>query len=103
MPDTPPPPTVDPTALTEVADSVFVIGDRRVPLVPNVGIVLGSDAALIVDTGMGPANGARGARGCAQTRGRETAHPDAHPLPPGARLRAQAFTGQATILYNRPA
>ena len=28
------------------------------PLVPNIGIVLGRDAALVVDTGMGPANGA---------------------------------------------
>ena len=71
MPDTPPPPTVDPTALTEVADSVFVIGDRRVPLVPNVGIVLGSDAALIVDTGMGPANGARCSRLRANSRARD--------------------------------
>ena len=34
-----------------------VVPDRRVNLVPNVGIVLGDDAVLVVDTGMGPANG----------------------------------------------
>src|SRR5690606_8654807 len=58
MTDTvPPPPKVDPGELIEIAPGVHVIGDRRVPLVPNIGIVLGSDAALVVDTGVGPENG----------------------------------------------
>jgi glyoxylase-like metal-dependent hydrolase (beta-lactamase superfamily II) len=43
----------------EVAPGVYVVPDGRVPLVPNVGIVLGDDAALVVDTAMGPRNGAR--------------------------------------------
>ena len=55
----PPPPDVDPAGLLEIASGVFVIPDRRVPLVPNIGIVLGEEAALVVDTGMGPANGQR--------------------------------------------
>ena len=42
---------------TEIAPGVFVFPDRRVNLVPNVGVVLGDDAALVVDTGMGPASG----------------------------------------------
>ncbi|MFD1050146.1 hypothetical protein ACFQ1S_33800, partial [Kibdelosporangium lantanae] len=42
----------------EVADGVHVILDNRTPLVPNVGIILGDDAALVVDTGLGPRNGA---------------------------------------------
>ena len=54
-----PRPIVDPSAIKEIAPGVFVICDRRVPLVPNIGIILGSNAALVVDTGMGPANGRR--------------------------------------------
>ena len=38
----------------EVTDGVFVLSDRRVPLVPNVGIVLGDRAALVIVTGIGP-------------------------------------------------
>ena len=68
--DAPPPPNVDPTALSEIASGVWVIADRRVPLVPNIGIVVGQSAALVVDTGMGPANGAKvlaAASSCAPT------------------------------------
>jgi glyoxylase-like metal-dependent hydrolase (beta-lactamase superfamily II) len=43
----------------EIAPGVYVVPDGRVPLVPNVGIVLGDDAALVVDTAMGPRNGGR--------------------------------------------
>ena len=55
----PPPAPVVNASPVEIADGVYVIPDGRVPLVPNVGIVLGSERALVVDTAMGPANGAR--------------------------------------------
>src|SRR6266849_1630201 len=42
----------------EVSDGVFVIPDNRVPIVPNVGLVVGDRAALIIDTGLGLRNGA---------------------------------------------
>lgn len=56
---TPPPPVVADTPPVAVADNVYVVPDARVPLVPNVGIVLGEAEALVVDTGMGPRNGLR--------------------------------------------
>jgi glyoxylase-like metal-dependent hydrolase (beta-lactamase superfamily II) len=40
----------------KVADGVYVIPDRRVNLVPNIGIIIGDDGIMVVDTGMGPAN-----------------------------------------------
>jgi glyoxylase-like metal-dependent hydrolase (beta-lactamase superfamily II) len=43
----------------EVARGVYVIPDGRVPLVPNIGVVLGDERALVVDTGMGPESGGR--------------------------------------------
>lgn len=54
-----PPPVISDAAPQEVAPNVYVIPDGRVPLVPNVGIVVGEREALVVDTGLGPANGRR--------------------------------------------
>jgi len=42
---------------TEIAAGVFVIPDHGVELVPNVGVIVGDRAALVVDSGLGPRNG----------------------------------------------
>jgi len=57
--ESPPPPVISDAEPQEVARNVYVIPDGRVPLVPNVGIVVGEREALVIDTGMGPANGRR--------------------------------------------
>lgn len=51
-----PEPVVELSDVRELAADLVVIGDRRVPLVPNIGVIGGRDAVLVVDTGMGPAN-----------------------------------------------
>ncbi|MFS8099689.1 MBL fold metallo-hydrolase [Lentzea alba] len=51
-----PDPVVDVSGAVEVAADVLVIPNRDVGLVPNVGVVLGRDAVLVVDTGLGVAN-----------------------------------------------
>jgi glyoxylase-like metal-dependent hydrolase (beta-lactamase superfamily II) len=48
---------IKPEARTKVAEHVQVILDQDHPFVPNVGIVIGSKATLIVDTGLGDRNG----------------------------------------------
>jgi glyoxylase-like metal-dependent hydrolase (beta-lactamase superfamily II) len=57
----PQPPPADPlireNATVKVTDHVYVIPDFNVGLVPNVGIIVGSRATLVVDTGLGPQNG----------------------------------------------
>lgn len=50
------PPMLVRGATIEVADQVYVIPDQRVSLVPNVGIIVGSESVMVVDSGMGPAN-----------------------------------------------
>jgi glyoxylase-like metal-dependent hydrolase (beta-lactamase superfamily II) len=55
------PPTIgEPSTIVKLADGVWVIPDaHRTPHVPNVGIVVGDRAALIVDSGLGAANADR--------------------------------------------
>src|SRR5262249_3824784 len=43
--------------LTQISAHVHIIPDNSVPLVPNVGYVIGDRAALVIDTGLGPRNG----------------------------------------------
>jgi glyoxylase-like metal-dependent hydrolase (beta-lactamase superfamily II) len=96
----PPSPTVDPTAIRAIADDVHVITDRRMALVPNIGIVGGRDAVLVIDTGMGPENGARvlaTARRIAA--GRRLILTITH-FHPEHGFGAQAFKGAARITYN---
>lgn len=53
----PAPPLVRENATVKLTDHVWAIPDFNVGLVPNVGIVVGSKATLVVDTGLGPRNG----------------------------------------------
>jgi glyoxylase-like metal-dependent hydrolase (beta-lactamase superfamily II) len=52
-----PPPLVQENKTIKVSEHVYVIPDGRVNLVPNIGIIVGTRASLIVDAGMGPRNG----------------------------------------------
>jgi len=97
----PPPPNVDPTAVKEVSKGVFVITDRRIPFVPNIGIILGEDAALVVDTGMGPANGAKVLDAARKIAGRRRLILTLTHFHPEHGYGAQVFKGIAEIRYNR--
>jgi glyoxylase-like metal-dependent hydrolase (beta-lactamase superfamily II) len=54
---TQPPPLIQENKTIKVSEHVYVIPDGRVNLVPNIGIIVGTRATLIVDAGMGPRNG----------------------------------------------
>src|SRR5437762_9771742 len=50
-------PLIRENATVKLTEHVWAIPDFNVGLVPNVGIVVGSKATLVVDTGLGPRNG----------------------------------------------
>ena len=52
-----PDPLVKADAAVKVSDHVFVIFDDNVRFVPNVGMIVGDAATLVVDTGLGLRNG----------------------------------------------
>jgi glyoxylase-like metal-dependent hydrolase (beta-lactamase superfamily II) len=52
-----PDPLVKENATVKLAPHTYVIPDGNVPLVPNVGIVVGSRATLVIDPGLGRRNG----------------------------------------------
>jgi glyoxylase-like metal-dependent hydrolase (beta-lactamase superfamily II) len=52
-----PAPLVKEGKTVRLSEHVFAIPDERVPMVPNVGIVVGKRATLVVDPGMGARSG----------------------------------------------
>ena len=51
------PPLIRENATEKLAEHTYVIPDFNTALVPNVGIIVGNRATLIIDTGLGPRNG----------------------------------------------
>jgi glyoxylase-like metal-dependent hydrolase (beta-lactamase superfamily II) len=52
-------PIVRTDLMNKITESVYIIPDNFVRLVPNIGIVVGQNAILVVDTGLGIENGSR--------------------------------------------
>jgi glyoxylase-like metal-dependent hydrolase (beta-lactamase superfamily II) len=96
----PPLPNVDAAAIKEIASDVFVISDRRIPLVPNIGIIRGSDSVLVVETGMGPGNGKRVLDAARRIAGSRRLILTITHFHPEHGFGAQAFKGSARITYN---
>ena len=87
----------DPVA---IAEGVFVIPDGRVPLVPNIGVIVGDRAALVVDSGLGPRSGAIAYKIARELAGDRPLFLTLTHFHPEHGFGAQAF-GDATLLYNR--
>ena len=51
------PPLVKEGITEKISDHVYVIPDQSVPVVPNVGIIVGSCGTFVIDTGLGARNG----------------------------------------------
>lgn len=96
-----PEPVVHIGDVLEVARDLVVIPNRRVQLVPNIGIIGGSHSVLVVETGMGPVNAETVLKFAADVaKGRKLYLTTTHFHPEHA-FGAQTFTGNATFLVNR--
>jgi glyoxylase-like metal-dependent hydrolase (beta-lactamase superfamily II) len=96
-----PDPVVDVTDATEVARDLVVVPNRRIDLVPNIGVIGGTHSVLIVETGMGPRNAEKVLKFAADyAKGRRLYLTTTHFHPEHA-FGAQAFAGEATYVTNR--
>jgi glyoxylase-like metal-dependent hydrolase (beta-lactamase superfamily II) len=94
-------PVVELTNVQEVAREMVVIANRRVPLVPNIGVIGGQHSVLVVETGMGPRNAETVLKLAADyAKGRKLYLTTTHFHPEHA-FGASTFAGEATFLINR--
>jgi glyoxylase-like metal-dependent hydrolase (beta-lactamase superfamily II) len=94
-------PLVREGAAIKVSPHVFVIPDDDVPLVANIGIVVGTRGTLVIDTGLGPRNGETVAREAAKvSRGPDLYLAVTH-VHPEHDLGAQAFPANTRVLRSR--
>ena len=94
------PPVVQPELAREIAPGVLAIPDQYINLVPNIGIVIGTDAVLVVDSGLGRENGQRVLQKAIEIAGSKTLFLTTTHFHPEHAFGAQAFKGHATILTN---
>lgn len=93
-------PIVDIGQAQELARDLVVIPNRGVDLVPNVGVIGGSDSVLVVETGLGPRNAEKVLAFAADyAKGRRLYLTTTHFHPEHA-FGAQSFAGEATYLVN---
>jgi glyoxylase-like metal-dependent hydrolase (beta-lactamase superfamily II) len=93
-------PLVAEGAAEQIHERVHVIPDGRVEFVPNVGIVVGDDAALVIDTAMGAENGARILGEARRIAGDRKLFLTTTHFHPEHAFGAQAFRGEATYITN---
>ncbi|MFE7510004.1 MBL fold metallo-hydrolase [Streptomyces sp. NPDC057540] len=94
-------PAVHTAGAQELAPGLLVVPDRGIPLVPNIGIIGGTQAVLVVDTGMGTADAEQVlALADEVAQGRRLYLTSTHFHPEHA-FGAHVFAGRATYLVNR--
>src|SRR5262245_31529632 len=97
---TPPPPLIKPEGLRQISAHVHVIPDNSVPMVPNVGIIVGEQAVLVVDTGLGPPNGATVLNVAQKLGGSRALYVVVTHFHPEHDLGAQAFPATAKMIRS---
>ncbi|OLZ74742.1 MBL fold metallo-hydrolase [Streptomyces sp. IMTB 2501] len=96
-----PDPVVRTDGAYEPARDLVVVPNRNLQLVPNIGVIGGTQSVLVVDTGLGPEN-AKSVLTFARdyARGRKLYLTSTHFHPEHA-FGAHVFAGEATFLVNK--
>ena len=93
-------PVVAEGATEQIHNRVHVIPDRRVEFVPNIGIIEGDQAVLVIDTAMGAENGARVLSEARRVAGDRKLFLTTTHFHPEHAFGAQAFERDATYVAN---
>jgi glyoxylase-like metal-dependent hydrolase (beta-lactamase superfamily II) len=97
---TPPAPIVKVDGLRQISNRVYVIPDNSVPIVPNVGYIVGDRAVLVIDTGLGPPNGAAVYEVAKKLAGAKALYLVTTHIHPEHDLGAQAFPPSTTLIRS---
>ncbi len=96
----PPPPIVKVEGLRQISPHVHIIPDNSVPLVPNVGYIIGDQAVLVIDTGLGPSNGAAVYKVAKELGGSKALYLVTTHVHPEHDLGAQAFPDTTKLIRS---
>lgn len=94
-------PIVDARFPSRIADGIWIIPDKRVPLVANIGIVEGDKTVLVIDSGFTAQCGRNVLEAARRIAGKRDILLTVTHAHPEHTFGAQAFEGQAKIFYNK--
>ena len=97
----PPAPVVDARFPSQIADGIWIIPDRRVFLVPNIGIVEGSKKVLVIDSGFTAGSGRDVFEAARQIAGKREIVLTVTHAHPEHTFGAMSFRGHARIFTNK--
>jgi len=83
----------------EIAEHVYVIPDQRMNVVPNIGIIVGREGVLVVDTGMGPRNAETVLNEVKKITSKPVAYLTITHFHPEHGMGAQAFPAGTIVIY----
>jgi len=83
----------------EIAEHVYVIPDQRINVIPNIGIIVGRDGVLVVDTGMGPRNAETVLNEVKKITSKPVAYLTITHFHPEHGMGAQAFPASTIVIY----
>ena len=83
----------------EIAEHVYVIPDQRINVIPNIGIIIGRDGVLVVDTGMGPRNAETVLDEVKKITSKPVAYLTITHFHPEHGMGAQAFPAGTIVIY----